>query len=110
MQYAKWAKKWQIYDTEYNALISQLETLKKQITSKKHSLQIRQEFVQQLIDTWLSGFFTTKEKMALSKKEIEILDRYLYSNLLIINCNKAANRVLQKTWSGIESRMLLPVK
>ena len=109
LEYLKWAKKWQIYNIDYNALISQLETLKKQISSDHHSPEIQQQFTQQLIDTWFSGFLTTREKMALSTEEIKILDRYLYSNLLMINCNKAANRVLQKTWSGIESRMLLPV-
>ncbi|MEM8719409.1 MAG: hypothetical protein AAGE84_08875 [Cyanobacteria bacterium P01_G01_bin.39] len=43
------------------------------------------------------------------QQELNTLDSYLYSNLLIIRSNQAASRVTRKTWSGIESRMLLPV-
>jgi hypothetical protein len=37
-------------------------------------------------------------------------DNYFYANLLMVECKKAAVRVSRKTWSEIESRMLMPFR
>lgn len=110
LRYARWLRQRQICSqVDYDALISDLENFSSEIPDFKQSLKVRQKFSQKLIVTWLSYFHISQGKMILSKQELETFDRYLYSNLLIINTNEAASRVTQATWSGIESRMLLPV-
>ncbi len=109
--YAKWSKNWHIYQNiNYDSLVSKLETIKKQIPDNNQSRIVQQDFAKQLIDTWLAYFHTSQLEMTLSRQELEILDNYLYSNLLIIRTKQSASRVTQKTWSEIESRMLLPVR
>ena len=113
IEYLELSKKWQIYNIEYDSLISELNKLRKKLrkkipNNKQIYLTIREFTGKPIIDTWFSGFLTSKDEMTLSKEQIKILDKYLYSNLLIINTKKAASRVKHKTWSGIESRMLLP--
>ena len=109
LRYARWSKQWQIYSQiDYDAIITDLENLKLQIPNDNQSLEVKQKFTQKLIGTWLSYFCTSQAEINLSKPEIDTLDRYLYSNWLIIQTNEAASRVTQPTWSGIESRMLLP--
>jgi hypothetical protein len=46
----------------------------------------------------------------LSESELAALDNYFYANLLMVECKKAAVKVLSETWKGIESRMLLPAR
>lgn len=51
----------------------------------------------------------TLDMMEISQHEMEVIDNYSYSNLLMIECKKAAVRVSPEVWQGIESRMLLPL-
>jgi len=110
LRYAEWSKQRQTYSqVNYDALMSDLENFRAEIPDRNQSLEAKKKFSQKLVDTWLSYFHTIQGEISLSKQELDTLDRYLYSNLLIIKTNEAASRVTQSTWSGIESRMLLPV-
>ena len=111
IKYTRWSEKCQIYqDVNYSQLIHNLKTLKQQIPDKEESKQVHQAFGQQIIQTWLEAFHLTPEMVDLSESEIKALDNYLYTNLLMVECEKAAVRRSPETWSGIESRMLLPVR
>ena len=111
MNYAEWSKEWRIYKgLSYDDFILRLSTLQKQAPNRNSSLKYRKEFSQRLIDSFFIYMNTSQQEMNLSEQELRKLDLYLYSNLLIMKSNEAANRVTQKTWFDVESRMLLPVK
>lgn len=63
-----------------------------------------------MIDIWLKAFHLQPEMIDLSKQELKALDNYFYANLLMVECKQAAVRVSRKTWSEIESRMLMPFR
>ena len=110
VEYTNWLKKWPIYQgIDYAKLIDQLEKFKTQIPDNKESIEIKKAFIDNLFKIWFAAFNTTRETIILSKEEIKTLDQYLYANLLMIQCKDAAVRVSNKTWSKIESRMLLPI-
>ena len=92
----------------FTSLTNELEKLKQKIPNTLASEFNRKTFLDDLLKTWFAAFHTTPEAMKLSKDEIEILDNYLYANILIIECKNAAVGVSQKTWQEIESEMLLP--
>ena len=91
-------------------LINKLEEFKRQIPDKNESEQVLEAYRDLIIQTWLEAFHLTKEMVDLSEEEITALDNYFYANLLMVECKKAAVSVSRKTWSEIESRMLLPVR
>ena len=105
IEYAQWSERFQIYRdvVNYDQLINDLTTLRQQI-------KVSRVFGKKIIQTWQEAFLLTSEVVDLSKSEIEALDNYLYANLLMVECKRAAVRVSRETWSGIESRMLLPVR
>ena len=110
LEYACWSQKWQIYQNiDYSTLIEELESCEKEIPDNRESKEVQQAFANRLLKTWFAAFETTPEAMTLSGEEIEILDKYLYANYLIIKCKEAATRVTDTAWKKIESRMLLPV-
>ena len=104
IDYTRWSEEFKIYrGINYYQVIASLDKLKQQISNKK-SKRARQAFGEQIVQTWETAF----ELPAMGN--IEALDNYLYANLLMLECKKAAVRVSRETWSGIESRMLLPVR
>ncbi|MEM9271811.1 MAG: NACHT domain-containing protein [Cyanobacteria bacterium P01_F01_bin.143] len=108
LRYISWAQKWEIYrEVNYSFLINELEILKHKIPAPQASKSRRKDFIERLWKTWFAAFHTTQKMMRLSEEEIEILDNYLYANLLIFECKNAAVRVSQKTWQKIESEILL---
>ena len=87
-----------------------MEELKQQIPDTKEAIEVHQAFGKKIIQTWLKAFHLTPEMVNLSKSEKKALDNYFYANLLMVECDKAAVRVSRKTWSEIESRMLMPFR
>ena len=111
IDYTKWSEKYQIYrDVNYSQLISNLEELKQQISDHTAAKEVHQDFGKKLIQIWLKAFHLTPEMVDLSKSEIQALDNYFYANMMMVECEKAAVRVSRKTWSEIESRMLMPFR
>jgi hypothetical protein len=88
--------------------IARLEELKTKIPEVDRPLEEREEFANQLLQTYLLTFNLDLEMVTLSKAEFQAWDNYLYANLLIVQCQRAAVRVSPSTWAAIEERMLLP--
>jgi len=95
-------------DINFRAVIANLETLNAQIPDKNQPKKVRQEFTNKLLKTYLQPFHLNREMVTLSEEEIEVWDKYLYANLLIIQCKQAAVQVSPQVWAAIEDRMLLP--
>ena len=109
VEYVRWLKKWKIYeDVNYSQLTRQLEALKQEIPNDNESNEVKKAFATRLLKIWFDDFYHPIT-MTFSREEIEILDKYLYANDLIIQCKEAATRVTDTTWKKIESKMLLPV-
>jgi len=110
IEYIKWAARYKVYRcVSYYQLIFDLEKLNQQRPEYSAAKEFRQAFHNKIFQICLDSFSLTTEMVNLSKKERDSLDNYLDANLLMVECKKAAVRVSPKTWSGIESRMLLPV-
>ncbi len=111
IRYTKWSKKTQIYqDVNYSQLIINLEKLQQKIPREGETKEVYQAFGNQMIDIWLKAFHLKPEMVDLSEQELKALDNYFYANLLMVECKKAAVRISRKTWSEIESRMLMPFR
>ncbi|WP_036489622.1 hypothetical protein [Myxosarcina sp. GI1] len=110
LDYTNWSNEYQIYDVNYEELIDLLEKLQKQIPDRKEGTKVQRTFAQQSVNTWLDAFHFKPEMVDLSKQELETLNNYFYANLLMVECKKAAVKVSSKTWSEIESRMLMPFR
>ena len=109
--YIKWSEECQIYrDVNYPQLIRETEELKQQISNDSAEREVHQAFAQKIIQIWLEAFHLTPEMVDLTKQEIKALDNYFYANLLIVECKNAAVKVSRRTWSEIESRMLMPFR
>lgn len=66
------------------------------------------EFIRKTQEIWLDALKLQQAQVVLSQEEAEALANYLYSNVLIIECKRAAIRVSETAWKKIEGRMLLP--
>ncbi len=111
IDYSKWSEKFQIYrDVNYYQLISSFTELKQQISDQEEAIEVHQAFGKKMIQIWLETFHLTPDMIDLSDSELKALDNYFYANLLMVECEKSAVRVSRKTWSEIESRMLMPFR
>jgi hypothetical protein len=136
IDYIQWSREFQIYqNVDYSSLISKLINLENQLenlenqkindiknqrkqkltpkkslkVSKNFSKQTNQskDFAKQIIQTCLEAYHLTSDMIDLSESEFKAINNYSYANLLMVECKDAAVRVSQRTWSEIESRMLL---
>ena len=108
IRYVKWSKKYQIYrDVNHVQLIEALCNLKLQIPDINKPNKAHQDFARKIIQIWLEAFHLAPDMVDLSEQELKALDNYFYVNLLMVECKKAAVRVSRRTWSEIESRMLM---
>ena len=64
-------------------------------------------FLRDMQQIWLDALQLDPELVDLSYEEVEELCNYLYANLLMIDCKKAAARVSLQAWKEIERQMLL---
>ena len=111
INYTEWSKKYYLYqDVNYSQLIDELNELKHLIPDLEEALKVHEVFGKKVISTWLNAFHITSDMVDFSIPELKALDNYFYANLLMVECKKAAVRVSRKTWSEIESRMLMPFR
>ncbi|ACK72801.1 putative signal transduction protein with Nacht domain protein [Gloeothece citriformis PCC 7424] len=95
------------HGVNFEALITQLEALKTRIPDEQESTEVKKEFRNQLVNTWLTAFHLNLELVNLSGKEVaEIDQQYFYIYWLMLQCKEAAVRVSPQVWEGIEDRML----
>ena len=110
IDYTKWSEEYQIYqDVNYSRLNSLL-IHKLKISNDQETKLVHQVFNKKIIRIWFKVFHLTPDMVDLSKQEIKALDNYFYGNLLMVECEKAAVRVSRRTWTEIESRMLMPFR
>jgi hypothetical protein len=109
IKYAQWSLGLEIYEgLDLQEEIDKLEKMKSEIPDKNQYKREQHTFAFQLIQTWLRAFHLTPDMVDLSDEELESLDNYLYANLLLIECERAAVRRSPEVWSQIEERMLRP--
>jgi NACHT domain len=107
IEYARWSAEANIYQgVDLQDAIDSLKRLQSEIPSENQPREIHQVFGRKLIEIWLNVYHLTPELVNLSQNEISALDNYLYANLLLIECERAAVRRTPEVWSQIESRML----
>lgn len=107
VKYAQWSVDFEIYrGLNVKDTIKNLKKLRNEIPDKSQSWQVRQAFTRKIIGKWLEAFRISPNMIDFSPLEIEALDNYLYGNLLLIECERAAVRRTPEVWSQIESRML----
>ncbi len=90
----------------FTALNTKLEALHAQSPSYDQPFEIREAFRNKISRTWLQTLYLPAELNQISQQEVELLENYLYANLLMVQCKKIAIAVSLKTWEEIESRML----
>jgi NACHT domain len=106
IRYAQSASQDDVYQSiDLSKLINDLDLLELRIPNDE---QLRQQFTQKLIQTWLQAFQLAPEMLEFDQSELKAIDNYLYAIKLIIDCRKAAVRVNTSAWGKIESRLLMP--
>ncbi len=94
-------------DVNFTLLIAKLHALKAKVPQYQESPSARRIFIEQINQTWLDAIKLRREWIrGLSRQEVSALDQYLSTNLLIVQCRKAAVRVSPRTWSLIENGLL----
>lgn len=100
-------KKIKIFNqVDFIGLAARLKGLQARIPEGYLSKEIYQKFATQLVQIWCGALHLQPEWLELSEQEATSLERYLYANLLIVQCKEAAVRVSRESWAGIEQRML----
>jgi predicted NACHT family NTPase len=111
IKYAEWSEEQEIYlDANYPQLISTLKEIEQKIPDNQEAEEVHKVFGETIIQIWLAAFHLQPEMVDLSIQEIQALDNYFYSNLLMVECEQAAVKVSRRTWLEIESRMLMPFR
>ncbi|MGH2416411.1 MAG: NACHT C-terminal helical domain 2-containing protein, partial [Microcystaceae cyanobacterium] len=110
INHARICEKFNIYRAvNLSELITNLEHLQVQVSEHSRLLEDRRDFIRQMLQTCLKALGLDSENLKLSPEELEGLDNYCYTNLLVVKCKKTAVRVSRQKWEEIENRMLLPV-
>ena len=94
-------------NSDFTVFLARLEALQARTPNLCQPLQVRQEFVRRVYETWLNAVHLRQEWVDLSEEEAEALVNYLYANELMVRCKEAAVRVSREKWEAIEGRMLL---
>ncbi len=93
----------------YTNLISSIESLQPDVVAGDQTF----EFILRINSLWFEALHLEPDTLRFSQDERERLEKYLYSNELIVKCKKSAVLVSKQTWSMIEDRMfkvLTPLK
>ena len=110
-KYIEWSEKHHIYrNVDFSQLISMLEIFNNRASEISKEMEERVKFSNLILSTWLKAFCLDMKILELSELELQAINNYIYSNLLMIECKKAAVRLSPEVWEGIESRMLLPAE
>ena len=110
--YIQWSQEFKIYrDLDYSKLLPISDEFDKmEKPDRFEDREIDFTFMQELVKSWQQAFKLNPEILNFTESEMESLDDFVYANLLLVECKKAAARVSPDVWEGIESRMLLPVE
>ena len=87
-------------------LRSNLEKLKAQIPSHKQPNQMSGVFAKRVWKTWLNAFGLDPKWLQMAPEEAQALRRYLYVNILMVECKQTSVRVSRHTWERIEAQIL----
>lgn len=94
------------HQVKFNVLIAWLDALKVKAPNYQKTLSARKAFIEEVHQTWLNSLNLKREWMNLSRKEVTALDQYLFANLLIVQCRRAAVWVSPQVWETIEDRIM----
>lgn len=107
IDHANNCEKLEIFEkVNFPVLTARLKIMRNEVPDDKQPIEVHQAFAKRIIKTWLDAFHLTQEMIDFSQEELQEIDYYFYSNLLILQCKQAALRVSPQTWHEIESRML----
>jgi energy-coupling factor transporter ATP-binding protein EcfA2 len=100
------ASKKMFSNVNLNLLLAKLEafSLKNQ-AAQSHSRH--RLFSKPICDIWLEVLKLEDKIINISPKEMEQLNKYFYTNSLIIKCQKESMRITPKIWKSIEDKMLI---
>lgn len=95
---------------KFNSLIGRLESLRIRFAQQKNSPDSSKKMIEVVNKAWLIAFNLDQSFFAnFSRDDISAINRYLYINLLVVQCRKAAVCVSHQTWNRLEERMLKKV-
>jgi hypothetical protein len=103
---------------DFNILISRLNVMQSKfikdgqlISADNYPIDIREKVFSYIWNSWIQTLGLSVELVEglanLSFQEAEILEDYLYSNELLVQCQQTSIRVSEKVWKGIEDRILV---
>ncbi|MBI4781533.1 MAG: NACHT domain-containing protein [Oscillatoriophycideae cyanobacterium NC_groundwater_1537_Pr4_S-0.65um_50_18] len=95
-----------LQSVNFKTLMARLKTLKAEVPDRAQPYPVRQAFVNRILQLWFEAINLDPELVKLSEEELTALQNYFYANELMVRCKEAAVRVSEKTWAGIEDRML----
>jgi tetratricopeptide (TPR) repeat protein/GTPase SAR1 family protein len=102
-EYAKIAEELRIYkDINFNSLINDLVNLQSQAVKTEQSNESHRTLSKKLVEILLPAFHLNLEMVNLSRNELDSLNKYLYANWLLIECEQSAVRRTPEVWNRIE--------
>ena len=92
--------------SQLSQLPQELGRMTDRIPDRDAASEAWRQWADELEAVWLNAFDLTKEMIALSEADAEVLADYLYLTELIIRCKDSAVRVSKTEWEAIEARLL----
>jgi hypothetical protein len=93
-------------DVTLKSLITELETLREQISNQGASKGKFLNLAQNAQKLWLDALHLNSELINLSEAEVDALTTYLDANLLLVQCKQSAVRVSTAAREALEAQML----
>ncbi|WP_396133405.1 NACHT C-terminal helical domain 2-containing protein [Acaryochloris sp. 'Moss Beach'] len=97
-------------NVDFNELVRALELLKSDIPSALAPFEENMEFAKRAQQIWIDAFKVNFELVSFSLKDLNLLNNYLKSMIVIIHCQRSSLSYSQSIWDGIESRILVANK
>lgn len=91
----------------FDELVNDLETLKKDIPRESASFEADLDFAKRAQHIWIDAFKVNFELVNFSLAELNALNRYLKAMIVIMHCQKSALSYSQSIWDDIESKILV---
>lgn len=106
LEFARQLEKINIFEhLDFKILIARLYALKAKTSDSDRAIS-EDELLQRRRQIWLDVLQLDPEWLRFSRKEAELVGKYLYANRLIVACQESALRVSRKAWDAIKERML----
>lgn len=97
-------------NVDFNELVKALELLKSDIPSELAPFEENMEFAKRAQQIWIDAFKVNFELVSFSLKDLNLLNNYLKSMIVIIHCQRSSLSYSQSIWDSIESRILVANK